>query len=395
MRSSFPLIPTYLGAIALAIWAWLALARGFFWRVDKATAAAAAKEFPGKLVAVVPARNEADIISNVVPSLLRQTVEMPVILVDDNSTDGTFDVARRAALGVGEAEALTLVQGAPLPPGWSGKLWALHQGIERARPFNAEWLLLTDADVRHGAETAARLGAIAREGNYDLVSFMVKLHCPGLAGKLLIPAFVYFFLMLYPPAWICDPRRSTAGAAGGCVLVRRTALDRAGGVEAVRGALIDDCSLARAVKQHGGAVWLGLTDESHSLRRHESFGAIGSMISRTAFHQLRHSFLLLFATVASMAVTFLTPPALLLTGRRWPMILGAAAWALATMTYVPMVRYYGLAPVWALTLPAAALFHLGATVHSALRYWLGRGGEWKGRVQDAATRQNFLSSWKN
>jgi len=389
MQTGFPLplIPTYLGAIAVAIWAWLALARGFFWRVDRATAAAAEKEFPGKLVAVMPARDEADVIGTVIPSLLRQTVEMPVILVDDNSVDGTVDIAWRAAQGAGKAEALIVVRGAPLPPGWSGKLWAVHQGIERARQFNAEWLLLADADVLHGSEAVARLGVIASEGNYDLVSFMVMLHCASLAEKLLIPAFVYFFFMLYPPAWIRDPRRSRAGAAGGCVLLRRAALDRAGGVEAVRGALIDDCSLARAVKQQGGAVWLGLTDESRSLRRYESFGAVGSMISRTAFHQLRHSSLLLLTTVAAMAVTFLTPPALLLTGARWPMILGAAAWAVMTVTYVPMVRYYGLSPLWASTLPAAAVFYLGATVHSAVRYWLGRGGQWKGRVQDVATRQ--------
>jgi len=194
----------------------------------------------------------------------------------------------------------------------------------------------------------------------------VKLHCESLPEKLLIPAFVYFFFMLYPPAWICDTRRSTAGAAGGCMLVRSETLERAGGLEATRGALIDDCSLARLLKQHGGRLWIGLTDQSHSLRRYETFSDIERMVSRTAFYQLKHSSLLLLCTIAGMVITYLAPPLLLLTGSRLEFLMGAAAWAAMTMTYSTMVRYYRLNPAWALALPLAALFYLGATMHSAV-----------------------------
>jgi hopene-associated glycosyltransferase HpnB len=193
---------------------------------------------------------------------------------------------------------------------------------------------------------------------------------------------VYFFFMLYPPAWIRDARRSTAGAAGGCMLVRAETLERAGGLEATRGALIDDCSLARLLKQHGGRLWLGLTDQSQSLRRYGRFSDIEHMVSRTAFHQLKHSSLLLLCTIAGMGITYLAPPLLLLTHSWLAIFMGAAAWAAMTMTYSTMVRYYRLRPAWALTLPLAALFYLGATMHSAVKYWNGNGGDWKGRVQD-------------
>jgi hopene-associated glycosyltransferase HpnB len=214
----------------------------------------------------------------------------------------------------------------------------------------------------------------------------VKLHCETLPEKLLIPAFVYFFFMLYPPVWIRDPRRSTAGAAGGCMLVRTETLERAGGLESIRGAVIDDCSLARVVKQHGGRLWLGLTDESHSLRQYDTFSHIERMISRTAFNQLKHSSLLLLGSVAGMIITYLAPPLLLLTHNKLTIFLGAAACAAMTVTYSRMVRYYRLNSAWALTLPLAAIFYLGATIHSAVKYWTGRGGDWKGRFQDVQDR---------
>jgi hopene-associated glycosyltransferase HpnB len=307
---------------------------------------------------------------------------MPVVLVDDESTDGTADVARRASEKAGKADALIVIQSKPLPGGWTGKLWAMHQGIEYARTLNPAWLFLTDADVLHGPETVANLGLSSSHGDYDLVSFMVKLHCESLSEKLLIPAFVYFFFMLYPPAWTRDPRRSTAGAAGGCMLVRAETLERAGGLESIRGAVIDDCALARLLKQHGGKLCLGTIDQSQSLRRYETFKDVEHMVSRTAFSQLKHSSLLLLCTIAGMAITYLAPPLLLLTGNRLAIFLGAAAWATMTITYSAMVRYYRLNPAWALTLPLAALFYLGATMHSAVNYWNGTGGDWKGRVQD-------------
>jgi hopene-associated glycosyltransferase HpnB len=380
-------LATSVATLTAVTWSYLAFARGYFWRIGSARPDAGDKaRFSGGVVAVVPARNEADLIAPVVTSLLNQSVAMPVILVDDESTDGTADVARRASEKAGKGDALIVIQSKPLPAGWTGKLWSMHQGIERARVLNPAWLMLADADVLHGAETVANLGLIASHGPYDLVSFMVKLHCESLAEKLLIPAFVYFFFMLYPPAWIRNTRHSTAGAAGGCMLVRAETLERAGGLEATRGALIDDCSLARLLKQHGGKLWLGLTDQSQSLRRYETFSDLEHMVSRTAFNQLKHSSLLLLGTIAGMVITYLAPPLLWLTPSKLAIFMGAAAWAAMTMTYSTMVRYYRLNLAWALTLPLAALFYLGATTHSAVRYWSGSGGEWKGRVQDVPDR---------
>jgi hopene-associated glycosyltransferase HpnB len=374
---------TIVATVTAVTWSYLALARGAFWRTKIARPDASDKvNFGGGVVAVVPARNEAELIGPLVTSLLNQSVAVPVVLVDDESTDGTADVARSAAKKASKADALIVIQGKRLPAGWTGKLWSMHQGIEYARALNPRWLMLADADVLHGPETIANLGLIASRGDYDLVSFMVKLHCESIAEKLLIPAFVYFFFMLYPPAWIRDSRRSTAGAAGGCMLVRAETLERGGGLESIRGAVIDDCSLARLLKQHGGKLWLGLADQSQSLRRYETFADVEHMVSRTAFNQLNHSSLLLAGTIAGMLITYLAPPLLLLTHSRLAIFLGAAAWAAMTITYSTMVRYYRLNLAWALTLPLAALFYLGATIHSAAKYWNGSGGEWKGRVQD-------------
>lgn len=382
------LLAASVATLTVLTWAYLALARGAFWRLEHPGPAPRDKdEFRGGVVAIVPARNEAELIGPVITSLLNQSVAMPVLLVDDESTDGTADVARRAAEKTGRSDALMVIQSKPLPPVWTGKLWAMHQAIQLARTLHPAWLLLTDADVEHGPETVANLGLIASEGPYDLISFMVKLHAESLPEKLLIPAFVYFFFMLYPPAWIQDTRRSTAGAAGGCILVRAETLERAGGLESIRGAVIDDCSLARLLKQHKGRLWMGLTDQSRSVRRYPSFSHIERMISRTAFEQLKHSSLLLLCTIAGMVITYLAPPLLLLTRSRLTILMGAAAWATMTVTYSTMVRYYRLNPAWALTLPVAALFYVGATIHSAVKYWNGRGGDWKGRIQDAPDRQ--------
>ena len=388
-------LATSVAVIAVVTWSYLVLARGLFWRIKSAQPTVGDKTgFPGGVVAVIPARNEAELIGLVVTSLLNQSVAMPVILVDDESTDGTADVAKRAAEKARKADALIVIQSKPLPAGWTGKVWAMHQGIERARALNPAWFLLTDADVVHGPETIANLGIISHDAShrrYDLVSFMVKLHCESLAEKLLIPAFVYFFFMLYPPAWIRDPRRATAGAAGGCMLVKAEALESVGGLESIRSAVIDDCSLARLLKRNGAKLWLGLTDQSQSLRRYDTFSDVEHMVSRTAFNQLKHSSLLLLGAIAGMAITYLVPPLLLLTPRELTIFMGAAAWAAMTITYSSMVRYYRLNPAWALTLPLAALFYLGATIHSAVKYWNGVGGDWKGRVQDASRRTSAIS----
>ena len=380
-------LATSVATLTAVTWIYLAFARGAFWRIKSAKPDASFKPgFSRGVVAVVPARNEAALIGPVIASLLSQTVAMRVVLVDDESTDGTADLARRASEKAGKADALVVIRSKPLPAGWTGKLWSMHQGIELARASNPAWLMLADADVLHGEETVANLRFIASHGHYDLVSFMVKLHCESLPEKLLIPAFVYFFFMLYPPAWISDPQRSTAGAAGGCMLVKAEILERAGGLEAIRGAIIDDCSLARLLKQHGGRLWIGLADQSRSLRRYDTFLDVEHMISRTAFNQLNHSSLLLLCTIAGMVITYLAPPLLLLTHSRQTIFMGAAAWAVMTITYSTMVRYYRLNPAFALTLPLAALFYLGATMHSAVKYWSGSGGNWKGRVQDVQDR---------
>jgi hopene-associated glycosyltransferase HpnB len=378
---------TLAGVLAALTWAYLLLARGGFWHVGRlALPAASGTEPPGRVAVVIPARNEAEVIARSIASLLGHDGSrwLDVILVNDGSTDGTTERAREAASQTGRSAALTVVEGRPLPPGWSGKLWALQQGIEKARALDPRFLLLTDADIQHSPQNIGVLVALADTGGYDLVSLMAKLRCETFAEKLLIPAFVFFFFKLYPPAWIADSRRATAGAAGGCILVRPQALARAGGLEAIRGEIIDDCALARAVKGSGGKAWLGLAADTVSLRRYGSFAEIGRMIARTAFSQLRHSTLLLLAALAGMAVIYLLPPALVLTGDALPRTLGAVVWAAMTLAYLPMVRFYGLNPLWALGLPLTALFYMGATIESALKYWSGRGGEWKGRVQDPA-----------
>jgi len=260
----------------------------------------------------------------------------------------------------------------------------VQQGIEQAAQLTPDFFLLTDADIEHAPDNIARLVAIANDGGYDLASFMVKLHCRNLAEKLLIPAFVFFFLLLYPPPWIRDPRRKTAGAAGGCILIRPAALARAGGIEAIRHEIIDDCALARAVKRTGGRVWLGLTADTRSMRAYNSFAEIEQMIARTAFNQLRHSVWLLLATVLAMLVVLVLPLALLFSGSLLPAAVGGLVYLLLTASYFPMVRFYGLNPLWALTMPFSAVFYVGATIHSAVKYWSGQGGEWKGRTQDVA-----------
>ncbi len=373
------------GIVCLFIWLYLLLAHGGFWRVAKSLPPGALPQAkPCRIAVIVPARNEADVVGESLASLLRQTGghSVHIFLVDDASSDGTAEVARLAAEQAGRASALTVIQGKPLPSGWTGKLWAMQQGIERAQNFAPQFLLLTDADIRHAPDSIATLAAIAENGDYDLVSFMVKLHCATVAEKFLVPAFVFFFFKLYTPAWIASPASKTAGAAGGTILVRPAALLRAGGISTIRDEIIDDCALAGAVKRQGGKLWLGLSEGSRSLRPYKTFREIGRMISRTAFNQLHHSALLLLMALLGLAIVYLAPPLLLLADRSWPMALGAASWLLMTWAYLPMVRLYRLSPLWALSLPLAALFYMGATLHSAFKFWRGKGGEWKGRMQD-------------
>jgi hopene-associated glycosyltransferase HpnB len=261
-------------------------------------------------------------------------------------------------------------------------VWAMAQGVEAAAAHDPDYLLFTDADIHHDADNVAALVALAEAQQRDLVSYMVRLSTTSLAERCLIPAFVFFFFSLYPPAWIASPRHRTAGAAGGCILIRPQALARGGGLQSIRSQIIDDCALARAVKAAGGSLWLGLTRTARSTRPYGSFSQIGRMISRTAFNQLHHSYWLLGATIMGLFCTYLLPVLLLLSGQPAPVALGAAAWALMSIGYAPMIRFYGLSPLWSVCLPAIAMFYAAATLCSALQYQLGRGGSWKGRMQD-------------
>ena len=284
--------------MSLAIWLYLILLRGMFWRISPLlqTPAPSTTE-PVRVTAVIPARDEEDVVGIAIRSLQRQEFagELRIILVDDNSSDRTAEIARHHGVEV--------ISAGPLPSGWTGKLWAVRQGIEAAKSFRPDFLLLTDADIEHGPASVANL--VAR--NLPLASVMVRLRCDSLAERLLVPAFVFFFFKLYPPKWIADPRRRTAGAAGGCILIRASMIETIGGIEAIRGELIDDCALAREVKKHG-PIWLGMSDSTRSIRAYGSFASIWNMVARTAFTQLHHSTVLLAGTMLGMFFTYLAPP---------------------------------------------------------------------------------------
>jgi len=374
-----------IAAVPALIWLYLLLAHGDFWRISRHfTPAPAQRDLARKIVAIIPARDEAALIGDTVNSLLRQEFagSVHVIVIDDGSADGTGVAALDEAARLGASAALTVIHGAPVPPGWSGKVWAMAQGVEAAAALDPDYLLFTDADIHHDADNVAALVTLAEAHHRDLVSYMVRLSTTSFAERCLIPAFVFFFFSLYPPAWIASPRRRTAGAAGGCILIRPQALARSGGLQSIRSQIIDDCALARAIKAAGGSLWLGLTRTARSTRPYGTFSQIGRMISRTAFNQLHHSYWLLAATMLGLFCTYLLPALLLLSGQPAPVALGAAAWALMSIGYAPMIRFYGLSPLWSVCLPAIAVFYAAATLCSALQYRLGRGGSWKGRVQD-------------
>jgi len=324
------------------------------------------------------------VVGDAVGSLLRQVYPGPfrVVLVDDASDDGTAQAARDAAVREGREDRLAVLAAPPLEPGWTGKLWAVHAGLAEARRLmpGATYVLLTDADIRHGADHLAALVARAEAGPCDLVSVMARLRCATWAERLLIPAYVFFFAMLYPFAWVRDPARPIAAAAGGCMLVRASALARIGGIAAIRGALIDDCALAARIKP-GGAIWLALADRCDSLRGYPGWTDVWNLIARSAYTQLGLSPVLLALTVAGMAIVYLAPPVLALHGDGVAMLFGLAAWAAMARAYVPLLRQYGRSPLWSPLLPLVALFYVGATLASAWRHARGRGGAWKGRIQ--------------
>ncbi len=374
------------GSISLAIWLYLTFARGAFWRLRAFDDDTITHEPPGawpRVVAVVPARNEAATIAQTLSSLVKQDYagEFSVVVVDDHSEDATVRIARQAA-GELDAESRINVRVAPaLPPGWTGKLWALNEGVSHAGSVPPAYYWFTDADIVHAPDTLQRLVARAECDHLDLASLMVLLQAKTLPERALIPAFLFFFLKLYPPRWIANPHARTAGAAGGCILLRSEALQRIGGLAAIRSEVIDDCALARAVKRSGGRLWMGLTRASVSLRVYTTFREVRDMIARTAFTQLRYSTPLLLATLLAMFLIYVAPVVLLFAQDFAPRILGACAWLLMSLLYLPTIRFYRLSPVWAVTLPLSALFYSYATCLSAIRNYLGRGAQWKGRAQ--------------
>ncbi len=366
-----------IASISFAIWIYLAIFRGRFWQLREKLSSASPSQSNVQISAIIPARDEAGYIERAVAALRAQQFNgvLRIVVANDESTDRTAELAATAGADL-------VVNVHPRPAGWTGKLWAVASGI-RTETGTPTFFLLTDADIEFSAPGALASLIAKAEQDFDLVSVMVTLRSDSLAEKLMIPAFVFFFFMLYPPAWVAS-RRPTAAAAGGCMLIRRETLIRIGGIDSIHAALIDDCALAARVKNAGGRVWLGASAPPiRSLRDYSSAAQIRLMIARSAFAQLNHSALLLLFTVLAMLLIFVAPVALLFTPDPFAAILGAFAWLLSAALFIPVTRTYKV-PLWtSLCLPAIALFYLAATIESALRYWTGRGGEWKGRVQDA------------
>jgi hopene-associated glycosyltransferase HpnB len=373
-----------LAATALAVWLYLLFARGAFWRCTERDDWAPGKlAGPPGVAVVVPARNEADQIGASIGSLAKQDYGGPwtIILVDDASSDGTADIARRILAGHGD-ERLRVVTSRALPAGWTGKLWAIKQGIALAMtlPQRPDYLLLTDADIVHPPDSVSRLVEHAQSRGLVLTSLMVRLRCESFAERASIPAFIFFFQMLYPFRWVNRPHGPVAAAAGGCMLARADALERAGGIEVIRGALIDDCALARVLKMHG-PIWLGLTTRVRSIRSYATLADIRRMVARSAYAQLRYSPLLLLGTVAAMAVIYFVPPVVALAGTGVARLLGLVTWGLMALAFAPTLRFYRCSLLWGIALPVIALAYLVFTLDSAYQYMRGRGGTWKGRVQ--------------
>ena len=379
-----------LAMVSLVVWLYLLLGRDGFWRARPRIEDEAAKG-PGSwpaVVAIVPARNEAAHVEQALRSLLAQDYpgELAVVLVDDHSEDGTAAIGAR--LATGSARPLEVTHARALPPGWSGKLWAVAEGLRHAARsrIDAAYVLLTDADITHHPANLSRLVAKAEGDRLDLASLMVRLHCGSFWERLLIPPFVFFFQKLYPFAAVNAPDRATAAAAGGCMLVRRRALDEAGGIAAIRTELIDDVALARAIKGRpgGGRIWLGLTGTTASLRRYQALAEIWAMVARSADVQLRHSVARLIGTLVGMAIAYAVPPLGLLAGLaqgdRPLAALALAAWIAMALAYLPTLRLYRLSAAWLPTLPLAATLYSAMTVDSAIQHRRGTGGRWKGRV---------------
>ena len=379
-------------SLALGVWIYLVLFRGSFWLAREQEAQGGpmmqiAGDWPS-VVAVIPARNERVALPRTLASLSAQHYpgEFSIVVVDDDSSDGTGTTARAIAATLDRE--VTVLHGEALPEGWTGKVFAMHQGIAHTEKMESlpDYVLLTDADIEYPSEALRRLVARAKASGTVLTSLMVRLNCESLAERALIPAFVFFFQMLYPFAWVNQRDAKTAAAAGGCMLVDRRALARAGGIAKIRAALIDDCALARLLKAEG-PIWLGLSDDVLSLRSYRRFGDIRRMVARSAYAELDCSPVLLIATVAGMVLTYLTAPILAIFAPFPANAVAALAWALMTLTFLPILRFYRVSPLWAAALPLIAAAYLAFTLDSAYQHWRGRGGAWKGRSQALAAKR--------
>ncbi len=377
------------------IWIYLLIFRGKFWLADQGLLPTSETEIENteywpSVSVIIPARNEAKLLRVTLNSLLNQDYpgNLKIILVDDHSRDDTHLVARFTAQQSKNFTKLEVISAADLPRGWTGKLWAINQGINYAKQqtLPPDYFLLTDADIEHSSTNIRQLVAKAEQENLALVSLMVKLQCETLAEELMIPAFVFFFQKLYPFRWVNNPQKSTAAAAGGCILIRQQVLDEVGGIEVIKNALIDDCALAKAVKQKSTnkKIWLGLTSETKSLRSYPDLVSIWNMVARTAFTQLNYSPFLLVVTVIGMKLVYLIPSLGIILGVifGWWEVLAIALLArlLMFLAYLPIVRFYQLSPIYAMGLPTVALIYILITIDSAWRHWRGRGGYWKGRI---------------
>ncbi len=379
----------------LIIWIYLLIFHGKFWLADQRLLPTSETEienmeYSPSVSVIIPARNEAQLLRVTLNSLLIQDYPgiLKIILVDDCSQDNTVNIGKFFDQKGNNCTKLEVISGADLPSNWTGKLWAINQGIKyiKQQTLTPDYFLLTDANIEHSSTNIRQLVVKAEQENLALVSLMVKLQCESLAEKLMIPAFVFFFQKLYPFKWVNNSQKSTAAAAGGCVLIRHQVLDEVGGIEVIKNALIDDCSLAKAVKQKSTnkKIWLGLTLETKSLRSYPDLMSIWNMVARTAFTQLNYSPFLLLVTVIAMKLVYLIPSLGIILGvifGWWEVVaIALLARLLMFLAYLPIVRFYQLSPIYAMGLPTVALIYTLITIDSAWRHWRGQGGYWKGRV---------------
>lgn len=377
----------FIAIASLTIWLSLCIFWGRFWQNVRLIPSNNKLESYPNVWAIIPARDEGDVIARSLNSVLQQDYSglLSVVLVDDNSTDDTAKIAQNT-VNKTKNRQLHIISGKPLPPGWKGKLWALEQGINYAKKQGTipDYFLLTDADIQHQNSNLTELITKAESEKLDLVSLMVLLWCQSFWEKFLIPAFVFFFQQLYPFKLANNHQSFVAAAAGGCILIKATTLEKIGGIAAVKDALIDDCTLAKKVKSSGGKIWIGLTDKTISLRPYDSLKSIWNLVARTAFDQLNYSWLLLIGTIFGMALVYLVPPLAVIwgiaTGDIAVLAIGAIAWLIMSLAYLPTIRLYRLSPLWTLSLSAIAFLYSLMTIDSAIKHFQGKGGFWKGRV---------------